>query len=911
MVYILSVLLAISWVTNAYADLPETVHDAGIREALEYLDIKVTSVGNQIYAFTGTTSTGTAGIVAISHGGTGATSAAGARTNLSVPDLIGTGASGTWNIGILGNAATVTNGVYTNGSYSDPAWITSLSTSKIDLSTVTAVILAHAAALSTAAYTPVNNTFLSTNTFRQTITAPNYRISDSVVLSTTNGDSSISVGVLAGDNSTGLYNTYLGEWAGRWQSSGKYNTLLGYQAGYGSALALPFSSNTIVGAMAGNDLTYGSHNILIGYGVTTPLPTTDNHINIGNLYFGDMATSSASIAGSLWANNVYASNLISSTAAFITSTAAIVASTAPIFYIAQDTGTLWGMFNGVAYSTSLPITSTAALYGMFDGVAYSTSLPITSTATLASNVGAWNAFSSTFPYTFMATTNTWTGTQNFQTITSTSVCLGGVCNQAWSSVTTDLTGVAYSSGVIPSSATGQYPLWAQYATNARNSDITDNVGDSGPVYLVWSGLTTGYAPLKVSSSRLTFAPATGILSATSFSGSGANLTGVITSTAAIISQLGAHEAAISTAATLTGANTFIQGAQTIGSSLTVRGAIYSTSSLTALSMTANGSLRVDHTFDVGLDGTTPVWPPGVQEPSMYVSAAYNGQGLYVSNWGYFGSTLTVGSYADFKGTATVQGSAFSVGGSTLTVSNGLIGVGIASPKGNLHISSGAGNSYTPNANGTDLILERTGNAGMSIISPDTGLDSIIFGSPGDAFGALIRWDFTNKQFSFLPENSSAVTRFGYANGSEGMRIDTAGNVGIGTTAPDQKLTVAGNISTTGQVISSGTGNNYFAGFSKFGELSTGLKSIILSTTTALAEGGTTTVLHGLTASKIVSITAACYYTTNGMVPPGITAFSEFQYDVYADATSAYVMLSATNSGSILNKNIKIIIWYVE
>lgn len=33
---------------------------------------------------------------------------------------------------ISGNAGTVTNGVYTNGSYADPAWITSLAGSKIN-----------------------------------------------------------------------------------------------------------------------------------------------------------------------------------------------------------------------------------------------------------------------------------------------------------------------------------------------------------------------------------------------------------------------------------------------------------------------------------------------------------------------------------------------------------------------------------------------------------------------------------------------------------------------------------------------------------------------------------------------------------------------------------------------------------
>jgi hypothetical protein len=45
--------------------------------------------------------------------------------------LTGTGASGTWNISITGNAATVTNGVVTTGSYADPTWITSLAGSKV------------------------------------------------------------------------------------------------------------------------------------------------------------------------------------------------------------------------------------------------------------------------------------------------------------------------------------------------------------------------------------------------------------------------------------------------------------------------------------------------------------------------------------------------------------------------------------------------------------------------------------------------------------------------------------------------------------------------------------------------------------------------------------------------------------
>lgn len=75
--------------------------------------------------------TNVTGTVAVANGGTGATDAATARTNLSVPSTTGSGASGTWGINITGNAATATNGVVTTGSYADPAWITSLAGSKI------------------------------------------------------------------------------------------------------------------------------------------------------------------------------------------------------------------------------------------------------------------------------------------------------------------------------------------------------------------------------------------------------------------------------------------------------------------------------------------------------------------------------------------------------------------------------------------------------------------------------------------------------------------------------------------------------------------------------------------------------------------------------------------------------------
>lgn len=57
---------------------------------------------------------------------------------VGAPSTTGTGASGTWGISISGNAATVTNGLYSTGSYSNPTWLTSISGSIVSGAVATA-----------------------------------------------------------------------------------------------------------------------------------------------------------------------------------------------------------------------------------------------------------------------------------------------------------------------------------------------------------------------------------------------------------------------------------------------------------------------------------------------------------------------------------------------------------------------------------------------------------------------------------------------------------------------------------------------------------------------------------------------------------------------------------------------------
>jgi hypothetical protein len=68
-----------------------------------------TSATSATSATTATSATNVTGTVAVANGGTGSTTASGARTNLDVPSTGGSGASGTWGINITGNAATASN----------------------------------------------------------------------------------------------------------------------------------------------------------------------------------------------------------------------------------------------------------------------------------------------------------------------------------------------------------------------------------------------------------------------------------------------------------------------------------------------------------------------------------------------------------------------------------------------------------------------------------------------------------------------------------------------------------------------------------------------------------------------------------------------------------------------------------
>ncbi len=127
----------------------------------------------------------------------------------------------------------------------------------------------------------------------------------SVLANNTTGHENTAMGTWAlNQNITGHGNTALGYQAGRYMQSTLttgYNTALGFGALIGGDAGTPANNtgtnNIAIGYRAGNSITSGSDNILLGQDVDTPLATTSNYLNIGDVITGDMTTANLSING--------------------------------------------------------------------------------------------------------------------------------------------------------------------------------------------------------------------------------------------------------------------------------------------------------------------------------------------------------------------------------------------------------------------------------------------------------------------------------------------------------------------------------------------------------------------------------------------------------------------------------------
>ena len=195
----------------------------------------------------------------------------------------------------------------------------------------------------------------------------------------------------------------------------------------------------------------------------------------------------------------------------------------------------------------------------------------------------------------------------------------------------------------------------------------------------------------------------------------------------------------------------------------------------------------------------------------------------------------------------------------VVAADGRVGVGITGALSTykFHVRNGVATNSVAAA-GTVVAIESSGTTYLTLLSPDGNTNGITYGSNTDRFGAYTTWNYGNNDFRISTAKPGAFIRFQTDEQVEQMRIDSSGNVGIGTTTPFQKLHVSGNTflqgSLTANTISATT---YF-----------NLPSLYQLTGGTYSSG--TIDFKNTTGGTSFSVTGLSKYFVTGSTPTGVS-----------------------------------------
>jgi hypothetical protein len=183
----------------------------------------------------------------------------------------------------------------------------------------------------------------------------------------------------------------------------------------------------------------------------------------------------------------------------------------------------------------------------------------------------------------------------------------------------------------------------------------------------------------------------------------------------------------------------------------------------------------------------------------HAAGAYS-NALYDRSWIWHGSSNTTP-------VSTTKTDQFLVSAAGGVYFPGNVGIGTDTPEQALHVLKGSAGSVTAEP-GSIAVFEGSGNNHITILTPDAQTGGVVFGSPSDNYGSYLSWNHDNNALKLATANPDGFMQLLTNNEAEAVRITSSGNVGIGTTEPQEKLTVVGNISATNTVITNSISSRF-------------------------------------------------------------------------------------------------------
>ena len=165
--------------------------------------------------------------------------------------------------------------------------------------------------------------------------------------------------------------------------------------------------------------------------------------------------------------------------------------------------------------------------------------------------------------------------------------------------------------------------------------------------------------------------------------------------------------------------------------------------------------------------------------------------LTVTGKALVGGDTAAGDAAAIGYTAT-EGLILTGQGSTndVTIKNDADATVFSIPTGSTQVAINSGTSgATANVTGDELVVESSVNGGISILGPNGTYQSLFLGDVADSVSLKVQWDSGNNVGIVGTTKGSAELVLASGNGTEALRIDSSGRVGIGVSAPSGILDV--------------------------------------------------------------------------------------------------------------------------